>query len=54
MTSWTPTSSSRAACSGVGNDPESLPAGGGLGSLPPQRPGRAWLIAQARVHRVDL
>jgi hypothetical protein len=26
---------------GVGNDPESLPAGGGLGSLPPQR-GRRW------------
>ena len=22
---------------GVGNDPESLPAGGGLGSLPPRR-----------------
>jgi hypothetical protein len=34
---------------GVGNDPESLPAGGGLGSLPPQRPGRAWLIAQSRM-----
>jgi ATP-dependent 26S proteasome regulatory subunit len=31
---------------GVGNDPESLPAGGGLGSLPPQ--GRAWLRAQAQ------
>jgi ATPase family associated with various cellular activities (AAA) len=27
---------------GVGNDPESLPAGGGLGSLPPQR-GRGWI-----------
>jgi len=27
---------------GVGNDPESLPAGGGLGSLPPQR-GRGWV-----------
>jgi hypothetical protein len=27
---------------GVGNDPESLPAGGGLGSLPPQR-ARAWM-----------
>jgi len=26
---------------GVGNDPESLPAGGGVGSLPPQR-GRGW------------
>jgi hypothetical protein len=32
---------------GVGNDPETLPAGGGLGSLPPQ-PGRAWMVAQAR------
>jgi hypothetical protein len=32
---------------GVGNDPESLPAGGGLGSLPPQR-GRQWWSAQAR------
>jgi hypothetical protein len=38
---------------GVGNDPESLPAGGGLGSLPPQRPGRGWLRAQARAYRVD-
>jgi hypothetical protein len=27
---------------GVGNDPETLPAGGGVGSLPPQR-GRAWV-----------
>jgi DNA polymerase III delta prime subunit len=27
---------------GVGNDPESLPAGGGLGSLPPQPRGRRW------------
>ncbi|HWF25317.1 MAG TPA: ATP-binding protein [Solirubrobacteraceae bacterium] len=27
---------------GVGNDPETLPAGGGLGSLPPQR-GRGWI-----------
>jgi hypothetical protein len=26
---------------GVGNDPEDLPAGGGIGSLPPQR-GRGW------------
>jgi SpoVK/Ycf46/Vps4 family AAA+-type ATPase len=31
---------------GVGNDPESLSPGGGLGSLPPQ--GRAWLRAQAQ------
>lgn len=31
---------------GVGNDPESLPAGGGLGSLPPQ--GRGWMRAQMR------
>jgi SpoVK/Ycf46/Vps4 family AAA+-type ATPase len=35
---------------GVGNDPEDLAAGGGLGSLPPQRPSRAWLRAQARTH----
>jgi len=28
---------------GVGNDPDELPAGGGLGSLPPQR-GRGWLV----------
>ena len=27
---------------GVGNDPETLPAGGGVGSLPPQR-GRGWV-----------
>jgi DNA polymerase III delta prime subunit len=27
---------------GVGNDPETLPPGGGLGSLPPQR-GRGWV-----------
>jgi SpoVK/Ycf46/Vps4 family AAA+-type ATPase len=33
---------------GVGNDPETLPAGGGLGSVPPQ-PGRGWLRAQNRV-----
>ena len=26
---------------GVGNDPQTLPPGGGLGSLPPQR-GRGW------------
>jgi SpoVK/Ycf46/Vps4 family AAA+-type ATPase len=32
---------------GVGNDPETLSVGGGLGSLPPQ-PGRGWLRAQAR------
>jgi SpoVK/Ycf46/Vps4 family AAA+-type ATPase len=32
---------------GVGNDPETLPAGGGLGSLPPQT-GRGWMVAQAR------
>jgi ATP-dependent 26S proteasome regulatory subunit len=32
---------------GVGNDPETLPAGGGLGSLPPQA-GRGWMLAQAR------
>ena len=28
---------------GVGNDPDDLPAGGGLGSLPPQC-GRGWLV----------
>jgi hypothetical protein len=39
---------------GVGNDPESLPAGGGLGALPPQRPNRAWMRAQLRARRVDL
>jgi hypothetical protein len=32
---------------GVGNDPETLAAGGGLGSLPPQA-GRGWMVAQAR------
>jgi hypothetical protein len=32
---------------GVGNDPDTLPAGGGLGPLPP-RPGHAWMVAQAR------
>jgi ATP-dependent 26S proteasome regulatory subunit len=32
---------------GVGNDPETLPAGGGLGALPP-RGVRAWTVAQAR------
>ncbi|HEY1518462.1 MAG TPA: ATP-binding protein [Solirubrobacteraceae bacterium] len=32
---------------GVGNDPETLPAGGGLGALPP--PGvRGWTVAQPR------
>lgn len=36
---------------GVGNDPEALPAGGGLGSLPP-RPGRGWVgYARTRVVR---
>jgi hypothetical protein len=40
---------------GVGNDPESLPAGGGLGSLPPQRgPGRmSYGQARASVRRID-
>lgn len=28
---------------GVGNDPETLPAGGGLGSLPPDGPGAGWV-----------
>jgi hypothetical protein len=32
---------------GVGNDPETLPAGGGLGALPPSG-GRGWMVAQAR------
>jgi hypothetical protein len=32
---------------GVGNDRETLPAGGGLGALPP-RSGRGWMVAQAR------
>ena len=32
---------------GVGSDPETLPAGGGPGSLPPQA-GRRWMVAQAR------
>ncbi len=32
---------------GVGNDPETLPAGGGLGALPPSS-GRGWMVAQAR------
>jgi hypothetical protein len=32
---------------GVGNDPETLPAGGGLGALPPHG-GRGWMVAQAR------
>jgi SpoVK/Ycf46/Vps4 family AAA+-type ATPase len=39
---------------GVGNDPESLPAGGGLGSLPPQPASRGWMIAQARARRSDM
>jgi hypothetical protein len=39
---------------GVGNDPESLPAGGGLGTLPPQPASRAWMIAQARAMRADM
>jgi hypothetical protein len=33
---------------GVGNDPSSLPAGGGAGTLPPTHMGRGWMIAQAR------
>jgi ATP-dependent 26S proteasome regulatory subunit len=33
---------------GVGNDPTSLPAGGGAGTLPPPQRGRAWMMAQAR------
>jgi hypothetical protein len=34
---------------GVGNDPEALPPGGGLGSLPPER-GRGWATyAQTRI-----
>jgi hypothetical protein len=33
---------------GVGNDPERLPPGGGVGSLPPQR-GRAWISYGRRV-----
>jgi ATP-dependent 26S proteasome regulatory subunit len=33
---------------GVGNDPSTLPAGGGAGSLPPPHPGRAWMTAQGR------
>ena len=32
---------------GVGNDPETLPAGGGLGSLAPP-PSLGWMVAQAR------
>jgi hypothetical protein len=40
---------------GVGNDPETLVPGGGLGSLPPQR-GRGWVSsapARTRERRVD-
>jgi hypothetical protein len=37
---------------GVGNDPETLPAGGGLGSLPPQR-GPARMSVNQRVRRID-
>jgi ATPase family associated with various cellular activities (AAA) len=33
---------------GVGNDPSSLPAGGGAGTLPPPHASRAWMMAQAR------
>ncbi|MGH2915400.1 MAG: AAA family ATPase [Solirubrobacteraceae bacterium] len=33
---------------GVGNDPTNLPAGGGIGALPPQQSGRGWMTAQAR------
>ncbi len=32
---------------GVGNDPESIPGGGGLGALPPE-PVHGWMLAQAR------
>jgi hypothetical protein len=35
---------------GVGNDPESLPAGGGVGSLPPER-GRAWMAQPSAAAR---
>jgi hypothetical protein len=40
---------------GVGNDPQSLPAGGGLGSLPPQRgPGRMSVgQVRASARRID-
>jgi hypothetical protein len=33
---------------GVGNDPATLPGGGGAGALPPPHPSRGWMIAQAR------
>lgn len=33
---------------GVGNDPTSLPAGGGAGTIPPPHVGRGWMMAQAR------
>jgi hypothetical protein len=36
---------------GVGNDPESLPAGGGLGSLPSHRAGGAVSYGRGGVHR---
>jgi hypothetical protein len=33
---------------GVGNDPTTLPPGGGAGTLPPPRAGRGWMVAQSR------
>ncbi|HEX4686576.1 MAG TPA: AAA family ATPase [Nocardioides sp.] len=36
---------------GVGNSPEDLPAGGGLGSLPPARPGTGWMAYGSTVRR---
>jgi hypothetical protein len=42
---------------GVGNDPESLPAGGGLGGLPPQHMGRpgwtSYSAMRARSRRMS-